>query len=98
MPDTCLELAKLQAGAALWIGNDSGPSHLAGLLGIPTLTLYKWNNIPRWGVRGRQARNLQAKDETQALRVIQAALREPPLNAGIKFETAMDEAGSLAFA
>lgn len=34
------ELTRLLAGASVLLGNDSGPSHLAALLGTPTITLF----------------------------------------------------------
>ncbi len=37
---TWTELAALLAGAELYIGHDSGPTHLAAALGIPTLALF----------------------------------------------------------
>jgi heptosyltransferase-2 len=34
------ELLAILEGAGLFVGNDSGPGHLAGILGIPTFTLF----------------------------------------------------------
>jgi ADP-heptose:LPS heptosyltransferase len=39
-PGTIGELLAILAGAGLFVGNDSGPGHLAGILGIPTFTLF----------------------------------------------------------
>ena len=39
-PGTITELLSLMSDAGAFIGNDSGPGHLAALLGIPTLTLF----------------------------------------------------------
>ena len=75
-PPTVWDLARLISGAALYVGNDSGVSHLASLLGTPTLALYKTDNLSRWGVRGRQAQALIANTEAQAMTRIQKALRE----------------------
>ncbi|HET7624715.1 MAG TPA: glycosyltransferase, partial [Verrucomicrobiae bacterium] len=39
-PRTITELAHLTAEAALFIGNDSGPGHLAAFSGVPTFTIF----------------------------------------------------------
>jgi heptosyltransferase III len=39
-PASYVELVDALAGAAMFVGNDSGPSHLAGVLGIPTHCLF----------------------------------------------------------
>ena len=39
-PQSPLDLAQTIATSKLFIGNDSGPSHLAAAIGIPTLTLF----------------------------------------------------------
>jgi heptosyltransferase-2 len=40
VPGTIGELLGVLDGAGLFVGNDSGPGHLAGILGIPTFTLF----------------------------------------------------------
>ncbi len=39
-PRDLVELWRLINGASAFIGNDSGPAHLAGMLGVPTIVLY----------------------------------------------------------
>jgi ADP-heptose:LPS heptosyltransferase len=39
-PGSYLELFNLLRGARGFIGNDAGPSHLAGILGVPTIALF----------------------------------------------------------
>jgi len=39
-PGTIGEFLQILDGAGLFVGNDSGPGHLAGVLGIPTFTLF----------------------------------------------------------
>lgn len=73
-PPDALELALALAEAGLFIGNDSGVSHLAAILGTKTLALYKSTNYQQWGVRGRDAQNLEASNEAQAMTRIQKAL------------------------
>jgi ADP-heptose:LPS heptosyltransferase len=39
-PATLLDLHKHVLESRLWIGNDSGPTHLAGMMGVPTIALF----------------------------------------------------------
>ena len=48
-PDQINSLLEELSGAAVFIGNDSGPGHLAAALGIPTFTLFG-PQIPAWFV------------------------------------------------
>jgi heptosyltransferase-1 len=48
------------AGMGLVIGVDSGLTHLAGALAVPTLVLYGATSAVRTGVRGRRVVNLQS--------------------------------------
>ncbi len=51
------ELAALITAADLFIGNDSGPGHLAITQGIPTILLWSETNTPEeWGPWGSQVR------------------------------------------
>jgi len=52
------ELAALLARAALFVGNDSGISHLSAMLGAPTLALFGPTDPAIWAPRGPQARVL----------------------------------------
>jgi len=49
-----LEFAKLLKGAAVFVGNDSGFSHLAGYLGVPTLALFGPTDPVQWRPIGRR--------------------------------------------
>ena len=46
-PSTVAELLNAMAGGGAFIGNDSGPGHLAARLGIPTFTLFG-PQLPIW--------------------------------------------------
>ena len=70
-PANVEQLADLLESASLYIGNDSGASHLAAILGIPTLALYKTTNPAVWGVIGQQAVSAQAQDEQTALAIVE---------------------------
>ncbi len=49
--DLC-ELARWLRGTSLYIGNDSGITHLAAAVGVPTLALFGPTDPIRWGPRG----------------------------------------------
>lgn len=43
------EVKDLVAGAALFVGNDSGPAHLAAAFGLPVVTVFGASNPAIWG-------------------------------------------------
>ena len=47
------ELAALLARSDLYLGNDSGVSHLAAALGVMTAVVFGPSNVARWGPRGK---------------------------------------------
>ena len=59
-PPDLRSLAGLLAKAALFIGNDSGPGHLAAAVGTPTLTLFGPTDPRLWAPRGNRSQVLQA--------------------------------------
>ena len=59
-PPGLLELAGLLARADLFVGNDSGPSHIAAAVGTPTLTLFGPTDPRLWSPRSSQSRILRA--------------------------------------
>jgi hypothetical protein len=54
--DNLLELAEWIAGASLYIGNDSGITHLAAAMGVPTIGLYNATNVQVWSARGERVK------------------------------------------
>ncbi len=48
-PVTIGKLLSLMEGAGAFVGNDSGPGHLAAFLGIPTFTIFG-DQVPAWFV------------------------------------------------
>jgi ADP-heptose:LPS heptosyltransferase/GT2 family glycosyltransferase len=51
-----LDLVALLSVSALFVGNNSGPKHLAASLGVPTVGVHSANVDPReWGPAGRRA-------------------------------------------
>jgi ADP-heptose:LPS heptosyltransferase len=63
-------LAGLLSGASLYIGNDSGVSHLSGFVGTATIALYKTTDPNIWGVLGKKVAHISAAKEKSALRKI----------------------------
>lgn len=58
-----LELAALGRGAALAVGNDTGPMHMAAVAGAPTLVLYSRDSDPALcAQRGRRVEILRRPD------------------------------------
>ncbi|MEW6439443.1 MAG: glycosyltransferase family 9 protein [bacterium] len=53
-----VELARMLSGARLYIGNDSGVTHLASCLGVPVVALFGPTDPARWGPRGAAVRIL----------------------------------------
>lgn len=61
------ELAALLAGGALYIGNDSGITHLAAAAGAPTLALFLTTDPAVWSPRGPKVDVLQNPNLDQVL-------------------------------
>jgi heptosyltransferase III len=74
-------LGALLAPAGLFVGNDSGVSHLAAAYGAPTLALFGPTDPALWAPRGPRVRTLRAHggrlDELE-LDVVEAAARDLP--------------------
>jgi ADP-heptose:LPS heptosyltransferase len=51
-----IQLASVMEGCRLFVGNDSGISHLAAALGIPTLAMFGPTDPKLWSPRGRNVR------------------------------------------
>src|SRR5262249_43947734 len=65
------ELAEIIRGAALFVGNDTGITHIAAAVGAPTIGIYIETEPSIWGIRGPNTRVLQG--EVAASAVIAAA-------------------------
>ncbi len=70
-PTSVCELAELLSTASLFVGNDSGVSHLAGAMGTPTIAFYKCTDPKIWGATGPRVINLVTENETVAFRKIE---------------------------
>jgi heptosyltransferase-3 len=58
-PATLLDLLAELTAADAFIGNDSGPGHLAGILGVPTLSLFGPTDPDRWHPLGPAVRTVR---------------------------------------
>ncbi len=56
--DDLATLARWLAGARLYIGNDSGITHLAAALGVPVIAIFVDSDPQVWAPRGRRVRVL----------------------------------------
>jgi heptosyltransferase III len=59
------DLAKFLAAAALYIGNDSGITHLAAAVGTPTLAIFVASDPAVWAPRGDHVRVVRSFSATQ---------------------------------
>lgn len=58
-PATYVDLLTECSRARLFIGNDSGPAHLAGIVGIPTLALFGPMSPRRWKPLGPRVQSIE---------------------------------------
>lgn len=56
---TIPELAAVMERASLWVGNDSGPMHLAAAVGCPTMSLWGPTEPGKWAPRGEKHRHIR---------------------------------------
>lgn len=56
------QLAAVMERAAAWIGNDSGPMHLAVAVGCPTVSLWGPTNESKWGGHGEKHAKIRGVD------------------------------------
>lgn len=74
-----VELAGALANCAAFLGNDSGITHIAAALGLPTVALFGPTDPAVWGPRGRRVRILRSTSdrmENLDLDSVLAAMRE----------------------
>jgi ADP-heptose:LPS heptosyltransferase len=64
-PNSLLELLDELLKASYFIGNDSGPTHLAGIIGVPTLALFGPTDPTRWRPLGPAVKVLRAEPLTE---------------------------------
>jgi ADP-heptose:LPS heptosyltransferase len=59
-PATLLELLDCLKDASVFVGNDSGPGHLAAIVGTPTVSIFGPTDPTRWGPLGPAVRVVRA--------------------------------------
>ena len=75
-PANLLELLQQITPAAVFVGNDSGPGHLAGMLGIPTFGLFgNASNVERWKPLGPRVQVIQKALDVLAVGEVSDAIR-----------------------
>jgi ADP-heptose:LPS heptosyltransferase len=60
-PQSYVELMNELLAARAFVGNDSGPGHLAGVLGVPTLSLFGPTDPARWKALGPNVNALRSE-------------------------------------
>jgi ADP-heptose:LPS heptosyltransferase len=60
--ETIAMLAARFSCAAIYVGNDTGPLHLAGAVGCPTVGVYGWSDPVEWKPVGNRVRTVRADD------------------------------------
>ncbi|HDQ46248.1 MAG TPA: hypothetical protein ENN17_12260 [bacterium] len=65
-PADVSELAGMLASSRLLVGNDSGVSHLAGVLGVPVIVFYRATDPKIWGIMGKQVIMIRKRNEEEA--------------------------------
>jgi heptosyltransferase-3 len=77
--DNLLDLAKYIRASAVYLGNDSGITHLAAATGAPTVALFGGSDATIWSPRGRSVRVIA---RGRSVRVIEGSnMREIPVPA-----------------
>ena len=70
-PSTLVELMNHLLGACAFVGNDSGPGHLAGILGVPTVSIFGPRDPVRWKPLGPKVQIVSAEwDQISTDRVL----------------------------
>lgn len=65
------EIKSLIAGAALFVGNDSGPAHMAAAFGIPVVVVFGTSDPVVWAPWRTQAEVLTGRDSIRSVEVRQ---------------------------
>ncbi|MCF8127083.1 MAG: hypothetical protein K9N10_01095 [Deltaproteobacteria bacterium] len=70
------ELVEVLGSAALYLGHDSGITHLSGLMGTPTVALFKETDPVQWGPLGPHVRIIHRREaDTVLLQLVKAAVQ-----------------------
>jgi len=66
---TLAEIARLMRDAALFIGNDSGPAHIAAAFGVPEVVLFGPSSLETWAPWRTSAEAIKAEGPIDSIRV-----------------------------
>ena len=87
--ETIPMLAARFAAARVYVGNDTGPLHLAAATGCPSVGVYGWSDPREWAPVGRVVRTVRAEDHalesippSQVLDQVLPLLEEEPCALG----------------
>jgi heptosyltransferase-3 len=61
------DLIPLLGKASLYVGHDSGITHLSAMLGIPTIALFKKSSVSQWSPLGPAVRVIQSEETSPDL-------------------------------
>jgi heptosyltransferase-3 len=61
------DLISLLGNASLYVGHDSGITHLSAMLGTPTIALFKNSSVSRWSPLGPAVRVIQSEETSPNL-------------------------------
>jgi hypothetical protein len=61
------ELSLLLQEARLYVGHDSGITHLAAMLGAPTIAIFRHTSVVQWSPLGPRVKTIQAKEPGQTI-------------------------------
>ena len=77
------EVKSLLAGAALFIGNDSGPAHMAAAFGRPVVVLFGSSDLDNWrpwrteNIVLSNANGIHSIEVSQVLGAVETLARQP---------------------
>jgi ADP-heptose:LPS heptosyltransferase len=60
-------LVQLLRSASLYVGHDSGITHLAAMLGTPTIALFKSSRVDQWRPLGPRVKVMEEKESSLVL-------------------------------
>jgi len=72
--ESLVELGGKLAGARVYIGNDSGITHLAAAVGCPTVAVFGPTDPAVWGPRGKHVRVVRGQPWPEVEAVVEAAM------------------------
>jgi ADP-heptose:LPS heptosyltransferase len=75
-PPDVTSLASEISTADLYVGNDSGVTHLSGRLGVPTVAIFGPTRPETWGPRGPIVRAVAMRDGWAPVETVCQAIRE----------------------